>query len=44
MRYGRQARQVEAAQKKAKGKYEPNVAGYKRTVTACMTGRGYTVS
>lgn len=44
MRRGRQARQAEATQQKAEQKYEASLAGYKRAFTACMTGRGYTVS
>lgn len=44
MRRGRQMRQAEAAQQKAEEKYEANLAGYKRAFSACMTGRGYTVS
>lgn len=39
-----QARQAEAAQEKAEEKYEASLAGYKRAFSACMTGRGYTVS
>jgi hypothetical protein len=44
MRRERQAQQAEAPQQKAEQKYEANVDGYKRAFTACMTGRGYTVS
>jgi hypothetical protein len=44
MRRGRQAKQAEAAQEKAEQKYEASLDGYKRAFTACMTGRGYTVS
>ncbi|SLM49068.1 conserved exported protein of unknown function [Nitrospira japonica] len=44
MRRRRQARETEMAQQQAEQKYEASVAGYKRAFTACMTGRGYTVS
>ncbi|BCA53072.1 hypothetical protein W02_02120 [Nitrospira sp. KM1] len=44
MRRRGQARQAEAAQQKAEEKYEASLAGYKRAFSACMTGRGYTVS
>ena len=41
----RQAEQKQAvAQQKAKESYDADVAGYKRAFSACMTGRGYTVS
>ena len=41
----RQAEQQQAAaQQKAKEAYNADVAGYKRAFSACMTGRGYTVS
>ena len=41
----RQAEQQHAAaQQKAKQEYNAEVAGYKRAFSACMTGRGYTVS
>jgi hypothetical protein len=41
----RQAEQQQAAAKeKAKQAYNADVAGYKRAFSACMTGRGYTVS
>ena len=41
----RQAEQQQAAaQQKAKQEYNAEVAGYKRAFSACMTGRGYTVS
>ena len=41
----RQAEQPQAAaQQKAKQEYNAEVAGYKRAFSACMTGRGYTVS
>lgn len=41
----RQAEQQQAAaQEKAKQAYNADVAGYKRAFSACMTGRGYTVS
>lgn len=41
----RQAEQQQAAvQDKAKQAYNGEVAGYKRAFSACMTGRGYTVS
>ena len=41
----RQAEQQQAiAQQKAKDAYNAEVAGYKRAFSACMTGRGYTVS
>jgi hypothetical protein len=44
MRRRGQARQAEAAQEKAQQKYEASLAGYKRAFSACLTGRGYTVS
>jgi hypothetical protein len=44
MRRGRQTREAEKTQQKAEQKYEANLDGYKRAFTACMTGRGYTVS
>ena len=44
MRRRGQARQAEAAQQKAEEKYEASLGGYKRAFSACMTGRGYTVS
>jgi len=44
MRRRRQERQYEMAQQEAEQQYEASVAGYKRAFTACMTGRGYTVS
>ena len=41
----RHAEQQQAvAQQKAKDAYNADVAGYKRAFSACMTGRGYTVS
>lgn len=41
----RQAEQQQAAaQEKAKQAYNADVGGYKRAFSACMTGRGYTVS
>jgi len=36
--------QQAAAQEKATQEYNADVAGYKRAFSACMTGRGYTVS
>jgi hypothetical protein len=36
--------QQAAAQQKAKQEYSAEVDGYKRAFSACMTGRGYTVS
>ena len=36
--------QQAAAQQKAKQEYDAKVDGYKRAFSACMTGRGYTVS
>jgi hypothetical protein len=44
MRRGRQTREAEKTQQKAEQKYEASLDGYKRAFTACMTGRGYTVS
>ncbi len=44
MRRRGQARQADAAQQQAKANYEGSLAGYKRAFSACMTGRGYTVS
>lgn len=41
----RQAEQQQAvAQQKSKDAYNAEVGGYKRAFSACMTGRGYTVS
>ena len=41
----RQAMEQQAvAQQKAKDAHNAEVAGYKRAFSACMTGRGYTVS
>lgn len=41
----RQAEQKQmAAQEKAKQEYNAEADGYKRAFSACMTGRGYTVS
>lgn len=41
----RQAEQQQAmTQQKAKDAYNAEIAGYKRAFSACMTGRGYTVS
>ena len=36
--------QQAAAQQKAKQEYNAEIDGYKRAFSACMTGRGYTVS
>lgn len=36
--------QQASAQQKAKQEYDAKVDGYKRAFSACMTGRGYTVS
>jgi hypothetical protein len=36
--------QQRATQQQAKQQYEANANGYKRAYSACMTGRGYTVS
>jgi hypothetical protein len=44
MRRGRYTREAEDTQQKAEQKYEASLDGYKRAFTACMTGRGYTVS
>ncbi len=44
MRRRQAEQQHAAAQEKAKQAYNADVAGYKRAFSACMTGRGYTVS
>ncbi|MBX3300989.1 MAG: hypothetical protein KF693_02110 [Nitrospira sp.] len=44
MSRGRQARNYEAAQQKAQQQYSASLDGYKRAFSACMVGRGYTVS
>ena len=44
MRRRHAEQQQAAAQQKAKEAYNADVAGYKRAFSACMTGRGYTVS
>jgi hypothetical protein len=36
--------QQQVAQQQAKQQYDASVNGYKRAFSACMTGRGYTVS
>jgi len=38
------AQQQRAAQEQARQQYEANANSYKRAYSACMTGRGYTVS
>ena len=37
-------KQIQATQKQAQQKYAASLDGYKRAYSACMTGRGYTVS
>jgi hypothetical protein len=44
MRRGRQTRNYEAAQQEAQQQYAASLDGYKRAFSACMVGRGYTVS
>jgi hypothetical protein len=44
MRRRHAEQQQMAAQQKAKDAYNADIAGYKRAFSACMTGRGYTVS
>jgi hypothetical protein len=44
MRRRHAEQQQMVAQQKAKDAYNADVAGYKRAFSACMTGRGYTVS
>jgi hypothetical protein len=44
MRRRQAEQQYVASQEKAKQAYSAEVAGYKRAFSACMTGKGYTVS
>jgi len=44
MRRGRQSRRYEAEQQQNQQQYNASLDGYKRAFSACMVGRGYTVS